>query len=179
MYEYYKSLVDAKLRLEADAEVYESRGMGIDKKTMENIVIELGKYLTIVQSDCGEAEKYCSNLAKENKVDFVVTDDLDTLCFGSPNVVRGITSSSPTIILLQDILSAMEFSYPEFVDFCILSGCDFTISPKGFGPATALKEFVKSSKKLENVNYKSKKWSEEDVSLFLDQAKIARDIFIL
>jgi len=176
--EYYKSLVDAKLRMEADMEVYDSRGMGIDKKTMQEIIKKLSSALLIVQSDCGEAEKYCSKLMKENKVDFVVTEDLDTLCFGSTNVVRGITSATPTIIYLEDLLVALELSYTEFVDFCILSGSDFTISPKGFGPATALKEFLKSGKKLESINYKSKKWTEDEISLFLDQVKIAREIFI-
>lgn len=178
LYEYYKSLVDAKLKMEAEMDLYDTRGMGIDKKTMQEIIKKLSTSLIIIQSDCGEAEKYCSKLMKENKVDFVVTEDLDTLCFGSTNVVRGITSATPTIIFLQDILTAMNLTYHEFVDFCILSGSDFTISPKGFGPATALKEFLKSGKKLELVNYKSKKWTEDEITLFLDQVKIAREIFI-
>lgn len=175
--EYYRVLVDAKLRLEADMDVYESRGMGINKRTMQDIVSMLALKLMVIHSECGEAEKYCAKLAKDKVVDYVVTEDLDTLCFGSPNVVRGITSATPTVIYLDKMLDAIKLTYVEFVDFCILSGCDFTMTPKGFGPATALKEFLKSSKKLEDINYTAKKWTLEEKTEFLAQVKDARSIF--
>jgi len=174
---YKKMLIDAKLHLESQMEVEDVRGVGVDRRMMEEIIGLLSAKLKVVQSDCGEAEKYCAKLAREKLVDFVVTEDLDTLCFGSPNLVRGITTDSPKVIYLENLLACMSLTYDEFVDFCILSGSDFTISPKGFGPATAMKEFLKSEKMLDKVNYLAKKWTVEERDEFLCQCEIARAIF--
>jgi flap endonuclease-1 len=72
-------------------------------------------------------------------VDWVATEDVDALVFGAPKVLRGITTSSPTLVSLASVLEQLEMTYETFVDMCILSGSDFTPKPKGFGPATSYK----------------------------------------
>jgi flap endonuclease-1 len=37
----------------------------------------------------------------------------------------------------------MQFTYDEFIDFCILSGCDYTTRIKNIGVVTAYK-FIKN-----------------------------------
>ena len=44
----------------------------------------------------------------------------------------------------------MELSYEQFVDLCILCGCDYCSTIKGIGPKTAFK-LIKQHKSIETV----------------------------
>ena len=50
----------------------------------------------------------------------------------------------------EKVLRGMELTYPQFVDLCILCGCDYCSSIKGIGPKTALK-YIKQFGSLERV----------------------------
>ena len=51
---------------------------------------------------------------------------------------------------MDEILEGFEFSYEQFVDFCILSGCDYTCTIPKIGPITAYK-FVKKWGSIEMI----------------------------
>ena len=51
---------------------------------------------------------------------------------------------------LADILTAMELTMPQFVDLCILCGCDYTDTIRGIGPKNALK-LIKTHGSIEKV----------------------------
>ena len=51
---------------------------------------------------------------------------------------------------LPDILAAMELTMPQFVDLCILCGCDYTDTIRGIGPKNALK-LIKTHGSIEKV----------------------------
>lgn len=53
-------------------------------------------------------------------------------------------------IELEEILKSFEINMDEFIDLCILSGCDYTPTITGFGPATGLK-MIKDCGTLEAV----------------------------
>jgi flap endonuclease-1 len=61
-------------------------------------------------------------------VDGVYTDDMDILTFGSPKIIKNLISlkNKPQEINLNTILDKLNLSYNEFIDFCILLGCDYS-----------------------------------------------------
>ena len=53
---------------------------------------------------------------------------MDILTFGSPYVIRNLTSfkKKPIEISLQEIKKKFRWSQDQFIEFCILLGCDYT-----------------------------------------------------
>jgi flap endonuclease-1 len=74
-----------------------------------------------------EADSQLSYLCKENLVYAVLTEDMDILTFGSPKIIRNLTSSKkiPLEIDLEKVLETLKLTYDEFVELCILFGCDY------------------------------------------------------
>ncbi len=110
-----------------------------------------------------DAEKYCAFLQKNGLVDYTVTDDTDASTFGCPIILK--TSINKNIIEINTniILDNFGMSYDSFVDFCILSGCDYTEPIPQIGPITSynlikkygnIEEILKTlSKDYPNFNY--------------------------
>jgi flap endonuclease-1 len=75
-----------------------------------------------------EADSQCAYLAKEGLVDAVYSDDMDILTFGSPIIIKNLISfkNKPIELNLNNILEKLNLSYDEFIDFCILLGCDYS-----------------------------------------------------
>ena len=105
--------------------------------------------IPFVQAD-GEAEKTCVYLKKINAVDYVVSDDTDTLTFGCDSVLKTSIKGDIQEISLTKMLEDFEMSYTEFVDFCILSGCDYCPYIPSVGPQTAF-SLIKKHKTIEAV----------------------------
>lgn len=109
----------------------------------------------IVQAPC-EAEAQCAELAKHGKVWATGTEDMDALCFQTPKLLRKLTfggSSSKQPVMEVDYERAIRglgLTYEQFVDLCILCGCDYTDTVKGVGPKTALK-LIRQHGTLERV----------------------------
>ena len=90
-----------------------------------------------------EAEAQCAELAKKNKVFGVASEDADTLCFACPILLRNLhTPDSKKLeikeISLSKILEDMKLTQEQFVDLCILLGCDYLQPIKGVGPSKAV-----------------------------------------
>lgn len=75
---------------------------------------------------------------------------MDILAFGSNYQIRGLKYTGGYLISYKTALSELGISQEEFIDFCILSGCDYTGTLKGVGPITALK-LIKKYKNIENI----------------------------
>ena len=109
--------------------------------------------VSYVQAD-GEAEAYASEMCRKGIVDYVVTEDMDTLAFGCPKMIRTCLDKSIkrsdiiSIIDLETILSKFEMNYVEFVDMCILCGCDYCSSLPRVGNKTAFNH-IKNFKNIE------------------------------
>lgn len=75
-----------------------------------------------------EADSQCAWLAKQGLVDAVLTEDMDILTFGSPYVIRNLTSfkKKPIEISLNDIKNKFGWTQDQFIQFCVLLGCDYT-----------------------------------------------------
>lgn len=51
---------------------------------------------------------------------------------------------------LSKILSELEFTQREFIDLCILLGCDYCESIKGIGPKRAI-DLMRQHRSIENI----------------------------
>ena len=115
----------------------------------------------------GEAEAQCVEMLKQGLITGVASDDMDCLTFGCKILIKGVrTKNDPIIeIVLEKVLEGMGLKMEEFVDLCILCGCDYLPTIPRFGPMTAFKyiEKYRSIEKIleilaiENEEYKIKK----------------------
>merc|ERR1719253_2076004 len=106
-----------------------------------------------------EAEATCAALCRDGKVYASATEDADCLTFGTSILVRNLMaaeSQKKTIleVSLEKVLEQLNISMTQFIDFCILSGCDYCDTIKGVGPSTAIKMIIEHGtleKVLENI----------------------------
>lgn len=138
-------------------------------KEHSNQVIHMLGYKNIPYfTAIGEAEEYCSFLQVNKVVDYVLTEDTDSLAFGATKVLFGNKINNYLLCDLNIVLQELQFNMDEFIDFCILCGCDYTPSIPKIGPVNALKiiqkyrsidSFIKENENLkkyiipENFNY--------------------------
>ncbi|PHH90945.1 hypothetical protein CDD83_2152 [Cordyceps sp. RAO-2017] len=91
-----------------------------------------------------EAEAQCAALARAGKVYAAASEDMDTLCFDAPVLLRHLTFSEQRKepiqeIRLDKVLEGLNMDRKQFVDLCILLGCDYLDPIPKVGPTTALK----------------------------------------
>ncbi|SJL05752.1 probable Flap endonuclease 1-A [Armillaria ostoyae] len=91
-----------------------------------------------------EAEAQCAELARGGKVYAAGSEDMDTLTFSSPILLRHLTFSEAkkqpiSEINLKLALEGLDMDMSQFIDLCILLGCDYLEPIKGVGPKSALK----------------------------------------
>ncbi|KAF2134877.1 flap endonuclease 1 [Dothidotthia symphoricarpi CBS 119687] len=102
-----------------------------------------------------EAEAQCAVLARGGKVYAAASEDMDTLTFNTPILLRHLTFSEqrkePILeIHLDKVLEGLSMEREQFIDLCILLGCDYLDPIKGIGPSTALK-LIREHTNLEGV----------------------------
>ncbi|XP_011506510.1 PREDICTED: flap endonuclease 1 [Ceratosolen solmsi marchali] len=127
-----------------------------------------------------EAEAQCAALVKSGKVYATATEDMDALTFGCNILLRHLTFSEARKMPIQEIqyekvLSGLELNKEQFIDLCIMLGCDYTQSIRGVGPKRAI-DLIKNYKSLEKIvdNIDSKKFSIPENWNY----KEARELFI-
>ncbi|TDL23124.1 PIN domain-like protein [Rickenella mellea] len=91
-----------------------------------------------------EAEAQCAELARGGKVYAAGSEDMDTLTFNAPILYRHLTFSEAkkqpiSEINLEKALEGLEMDMSQFIDLCILLGCDYLEPIRGVGPKSALK----------------------------------------
>ncbi|EGR28305.1 hypothetical protein IMG5_178850 [Ichthyophthirius multifiliis] len=127
---------------------------------MKNDAIKMLKLLgfPVIEAP-GEAEAQCAALTKTGQVFATVTEDMDALTFGTTILLRGLNSKKEPIVEINhyQMLKELEFSENQFIDLCILCGCDYLEKIEGIGPVNAYK-LIKEFKNLENtINFIEKK----------------------
>ena len=86
-----------------------------------------------------EGEAQASYMARRGDVDYVGSEDYDTLLFGAPETLRGLTSSGdPELMGLAATLDARGLTWEQLVDVGMLCGTDFNDGVDGVGPKTAV-----------------------------------------
>lgn len=110
----------------------------------------------------GEAESYAAEMCRIGLVDAVVTEDMDTLVYGCPLMIRNCidrTNKRSDVITTFDyaqILSDMELTPEQFADLCILCGCDYCPTIPKIGTKRAfqhIKHFGSIEKLIESERF--------------------------
>ncbi|WAR12859.1 FEN1-like protein [Mya arenaria] len=132
----------------------------------------------LVKAPC-EAEAQCAALVKAGKVWATGTEDMDSLTFGSNVVLRHLTFSEARKMPIKEyhynrILEGLGLSQDEFIDLCILLGCDYCESIRGIGPKRAI-DLIKQHKSIDEIvkHLDTKKYTIADDWLY----KEARQLF--
>lgn len=90
-----------------------------------------------------DAEQLCASLCIEGVVAAVFSKDTDNLALGCPLMITGFSKIDYSYdehnqrvnhidcVRLDKILSGLEMTHTEFVDLCIMSGCDYNTNIPG------------------------------------------------
>ncbi|ORY82572.1 DNA-repair protein rad2, partial [Protomyces lactucae-debilis] len=110
--------------------------------------------IPFVEAPC-EAEACCAQLAKSEKVFAAASEDMDTLCFDAPVLLRHLTFSEArkepiSEITTSKVLTGLGLTRDQFIDMCILLGCDYCDAIRGIGPKKAL-ELIKEHGDIEHI----------------------------
>jgi len=129
-----------------------------------------------VVSAPSEGEAQAAFMAAKGDVDFIASQDTDSLLFGAPRVVRNLSilgrrkkvskvtfeQVSPEVVTLSDVLGELGLDRKQLIVLSILVGTDFNVGGiKGVGPKTALK-LVKSTAAAGgdyDTMFESQEWS--------------------
>lgn len=177
-----KKMEEAKNADNAEEEAkYERRLVKVSKQHVADTKTLLSLMgVPYVEASC-EAEATCAELCKKGKVWATATEDMDALTFGTVRLLRGLHHSEARKqpvreFNLQKALEGLELTMEQFIDMCILCGCDYTSSIRGIGPKSSLK-LMKEHGSIENIleNLDSKKYKPPQD--FLQQYKQARQMF--
>jgi flap endonuclease-1 len=97
-----------------------------------------------IQGNC-EAEKLCSMLYRDGKVAAVYSKDSDNLAFKCGLLITGFgkdgASKVPTMdcVKLDKILEGLKLTHAEFIDLCIMCGCDYNKNMPGYASINSYK----------------------------------------
>ena len=140
---------------EEDIDKFSKRTVRMEPEQVE----ECQKLLTLlgipfVNAPC-EAEAECAALCKAGLVDAIATEDMDSLVFGTPILLRHLSYSQKgdQEIIQIDHRIMMEkcgLTNDQFIDFCILCGCDYCETIKGIGQKTAY-SLIQEHKNIEGI----------------------------
>ena len=156
-------------------------------KTMVNDVKHLLTLMGVsyIHPEEGEGEAYASELCRIGFVDYVLTEDMDTMAYQCPKLIRNCIDKSirradiVSIFHYEKMIEGLNITHEQFLDFCILCGCDYCpIIPK-IGNITALK-LIKKYNNIETIiteNNSKYDFPENYLELF-NAAKINFKIFI-
>lgn len=94
-------------------------------------------------------------MVKAGKIFATATEDMDALTFGSSILLRHMTFSEARKMPIQEfhlskVLEGLELNHEEFIDLCILLGCDYCDSIRGVGPKRAM-DLIKQHRNLETI----------------------------
>ncbi|EMA53282.1 MULTISPECIES: flap endonuclease-1 [Halococcus] len=87
-----------------------------------------------------EGEAQAAHMARSGTVDYAGSEDYDTLLFGAPHTLRGLTGKGdPECMEFEATLKEHDLTWEQLVDVGILCGTDFNEGVSGVGPKTAVK----------------------------------------
>ena len=108
----------------------------------------------VIEAPC-EAEAQCAELCKAGLVYSVATEDMDCLCFGTTRQSRHMMAPASQKKDVQEfqiekVLEGMDITMDQFIDICILCGCDYCGTIRGIGPKKSF-DLIKKHKCIEKV----------------------------
>jgi flap endonuclease-1 len=143
---------------EEDKIKYFKRTVNINKKQIDECIelLEIMGIPYIIAPE--EADSQCAELVKCGIADGVLTDDMDILTFGSNKIYRNLTSyKKDKMIIMKDVvLNELQLNYEQFVELCILFGCDYCDRLRDIKPEIIYNYFMKTKNLLKTVELMKK-----------------------
>lgn len=136
-------------------EMYDKRKTKVSSEHVEDCKRLLGLMGIPIEVAPSEAEAHCALLCRTRHVYGVATEDMDALTFGAPVLLRNFNASQSKKLpiaeySLPQVLEDLELTHGEFVDLCILLGCDYCDTIRGIGPKRAL-ALIERHRSIENA----------------------------
>ncbi|XP_053544641.1 probable flap endonuclease 1 homolog isoform X2 [Ictalurus punctatus] len=125
---------------------------GVSSQTKEFLRLLMLLGVPCVQAP-SDAEAFCAQLVSSGVVDAVASEDMDTLAFGGTVLLRQLNAKRVSEVMeysLPKLLEILQLTQKEFVDLCILLGCDYCDKITGLGPSRALK-LIQQHRNIEDV----------------------------
>lgn len=98
-----------------------------------------------------EADSQCAYLVKDDMAEYVASEDMDILTFGAKKLIRKLSAKETVVEYdLEIILNELELNQNEFIDLCILLGCDYTNTIPRVGPKKAY-DLIKEYRSIDNI----------------------------
>ena len=147
----------------------------LSKKHIDEVKHILNLFGIPIIESLTEADPLCSYLAKKKEIYGVSSEDMDILTFGSPILIRGLSGSKNIKeINLEIVLNKLKLNQNEFIDLCILLGCDYCPTIPKIGKKRAL-DIIQKYKSIDIfLEKEGKKYNIPDNFNYLE----ARNIFI-
>lgn len=160
---------------DADDEIeqakYDSRTQRLTEGKVERVkkLVQLCGYDIVHAPSAAEAQ--AAKMA-QNDASYVLSNDYDTIIFGSPHTLRNFTSTNRPLerVSFTDTLRDTELTHQQLIWAVILCGTDYNDGVYGVGPATAQKmvtEYDTFEALIEDKDYEIENW-EEIISLYQD-----------
>lgn len=130
----------------------ESQIITITKDDIDNVkaVCELLK-VQWVQAP-GEAEAFCCYMCRNGQLKGVLSEDSDIITYGSECFISNynIRTGDCIVVDYNDVIDGLELKKEEFLDLCIMCGCDYNPNIPRVGVKTAYK-LIKMFGVIENI----------------------------
>lgn len=99
-----------------------------------------------------EADAICTMLVKIGIADYGASNDMDLLAFGCPAIIRNINFLDDYVDVyeIDKINQVLEISHEQFIDLCIILGCDYADRLIGLKNSMAL-PLIKQYGSIENI----------------------------
>ena len=120
-----------------------------DIQILKNVLVYMG--IPYIEAP-GEAEIFCSYLSNNNIINGCISEDTDVIASGIKYFIRGlnINTNYAYVYNLEDILNDLGLNYLEFVDLCILCGCDYLPRIEGIGYISSY-NLINKYRTIENI----------------------------
>ena len=128
-----------------EVEKYKKQSIRLTKEIINDIKKVLQLLGVSYINSPGEAEGYASELCRLKYVDYVISEDMDCLPFNCRYLVRNCIDRSIkitdtiSIFDLDKILYDLEITHDQFIELCILCGCDYCSNIPRIGSISAYK----------------------------------------
>lgn len=124
-----------------------------------------------------EAERYAAHLCYHGKVDAVISEDTDILCYQTPVFLTKIDFYKNTVVVIEykDVLEELEMEPHTFLDLCIMLGCDYNSNIEKYGMVKSY-ELLKKHKTIEACVEEIKKIKHDVNSDILNHVR-CRELF--
>jgi len=144
LFEKYKALAKYYTKLLKKTTTIETRQITECKEVLKVMGIPF------IQSPT-ESDPQCAQLVKDGYAFATMTEDMDLLTYGSTRVVTNVSKSKNqcNIFNLEIILEELKITMDQFIDICILLGCDYTCTIPEIGYAK-IYNIIKKYKTIEN-----------------------------